>query len=344
MCCNQVHREDLLRWDCTSQSAPNTCHGLTRIGLAHIWGFIVNRRADKIKIRKKKKLPCKRRPISRTEKLTCAPRRYREGDTTYAHLTSSIEPHHQPQDAYRISKYAMAPLRGTRKRKEHDEADETSDLDFDGDTLDGVLSQSDSDSDAESTDFEDYDSDPDESQSDVQSDDADHKLEAEHATHATVDAGVESLEGAPSYRIVTDANGGERYEYEEIDPVYDSDDTDAQGPTNTIGNIPLSFYDSYPHIGYDINGKKIMRRATGEALDALLDSIELPKGWTGLTDPETGKPLNLSQDELELLRRLQMGEVPDEGHDPYPVSLFRSADFDLFNWLTTEAGYDSILH
>lgn len=29
----------------------------------------------------------------------------------------------------------------------------------------------------------------------------------------------------------------------EIDPVYDSDDSDAQGPVNTIGNIPLSFYD-----------------------------------------------------------------------------------------------------
>src|SRR6478752_4830149 len=114
----------------------------------------------------------------------------------------------------------------------------------------------------------------------------------------------------PNYRVVKDANGGERYEYAEVDPVYDSDDSDAQGPTNTIGNIPLSFYDSYPHIGYDINGKKIMRPATGEALDALLDSIEIPKGWTGLTDPETGKPLDLTQDQLELLKRLQMNEVP----------------------------------
>lgn len=124
----------------------------------------------------------------------------------------------------------------------------------------------------------------------------------------------------PNYRIEKDANGNERYVYSEINPVYDSDDSDAQEPANTIGDIPLSFYDSYPHIGYDINGKKIMRPATGEALDALLDSIEVPKGWTGLTDPATGKPLNLSQDELELLRRVQMGEVPEEGYDPYPVS------------------------
>jgi ribosome biogenesis protein ERB1 len=126
-------------------------------------------------------------------------------------------------------------------------------------------------------------------------------------------------EDKPNYTVVEDANGGERYVYEEIDPVYDSDDSDAGAATNTIGNIPLSFYDSYPHIGYDINGKKIMRPAAGEALDALLDSIEVPKGWTGLTDPATGKPRNLSQDELDILRRIQRNDLTEDGYDPYPV-------------------------
>lgn len=124
-----------------------------------------------------------------------------------------------------------------------------------------------------------------------------------------------------NYRVETDARGNERYVYDEIDPVYDSDDTDANEPVNTIGDIDLKFYDSYPHIGYDINGKKIMRPAAGEALDALLDSIEVPKGWTGLTDPATGKPLNLSQDELELIKKIQMKELPQDGFDPYPVRI-----------------------
>lgn len=129
----------------------------------------------------------------------------------------------------------------------------------------------------------------------------------------------EEEEDKPNYIITTDANGGERYVYDEIDPVYDSGDSDVPVTTNTIGNIPLTFYDSYPHIGYDINGKKIMRPAKGEVLDALLDSIDVPKGWTGLKDPATGKPLNLSQDELEILRRIQTNEMPEEGYDPYPV-------------------------
>lgn len=121
----------------------------------------------------------------------------------------------------------------------------------------------------------------------------------------------------PSYRVEKDAHGNKRYVYEEINPD-DNSELDELGPEeNTIGDIPLSFYDHFPHIGYSINGKKIMRPAKGAALDALLDSMEVPKGWTGLTDPSTGKPLELSEEELQLLRKIQMNEIPEEGYDPY---------------------------
>jgi ribosome biogenesis protein ERB1 len=191
--------------------------------------------------------------------------------------------------------------------------------------LDGVLSQSEDESEPED-DGTDHSIDHDDIEDDEDDEDADEDDVLSHNwMPGNGDAqwntpGSEDEADEPNYRVVKDANGMERYEYAEVDPVYDSDDTDALGPVNTIGNIPLSFYDSYPHIGYDINGKKIMRPATGEALDALLDSIEVPEGWTGLTDPETGKPLKLSRDELELLRRLQTGEVHEEGYDPYAVS------------------------
>ncbi|KAI9727569.1 MAG: Ribosome biogenesis protein erb1 [Chrysothrix sp. TS-e1954] len=117
--------------------------------------------------------------------------------------------------------------------------------------------------------------------------------------------------------LSTDANGNLRYLYPEIDPVYDSDDSDAQITSNRIGNISLSYYDKFPHIGYDINGKKITRPAKGDALDSLLDSIDVPEVWTGLTDPQTGKPLVLNQEELDTLKRLAKNEM-EEGYDPYP--------------------------
>lgn len=228
----------------------------------------------------------------------------------------------------------MGPSIPSRKRKEVSEVVESDD-EFDGAELEGILSQSEDDDDdvedsqsegeePELDDDEDEDEDEDE-EDDVRSGDEEGEaINGESNSKSKPDVDGEA-DDEPNYRVVKDANGGVRYEYAEIDPVYDSDDSDAQGPVNTIGNIPLSFYDSYPHIGYDINGKKIMRPATGEALDALLDSIELPKGWTGLTDPETGKPLNLSQEELELLKKLQMNEVPSDDYDPYPVCLFSSS-------------------
>ncbi|KAI7139424.1 hypothetical protein KC343_g17154, partial [Hortaea werneckii] len=49
----------------------------------------------------------------------------------------------------------------------------------------------------------------------------------------------EDDEDKPNYRIDTDANGNPRYVYGEIDPAYDSDDSEAPATTNTIGNIPL---------------------------------------------------------------------------------------------------------
>ena len=128
---------------------------------------------------------------------------------------------------------------------------------------------------------------------------------------------LEDEETGLKYKIVKDANGNERYLYDEIDPDEDSE-LDELGPEdNTIGDIPLSFYDHFPHIGYNINGKKIVRPAKGAALDSLLDSMEVPEGWTGLTDPSTGKPLELNQEELQLLKRVQTNKIPDEKYDPY---------------------------
>jgi ribosome biogenesis protein ERB1 len=121
-------------------------------------------------------------------------------------------------------------------------------------------------------------------------------------------------------KTVLDSAGNLRYIYPEVDTGYASDDSDRE-EMNTIGNIDLALYDEYPHVGYDINGKKIMRPAKGKALDALLDSIEVPKGWTGMLDKNTGGDLKLTREELEILKKIQMDEVPVDGYNPYEVGL-----------------------
>ena len=210
--------------------------------------------------------------------------------------------------------------------------------DADNLSLDGAFSQSGSDVDSQedlhlheelevSSDEDDLDDAGDEDAVDAEASRSEPIAGAKAVANSTaassggVDDEFASQEDAPNYTVTTDANGNPRYLYPPIDPVYDSDDTDAQGETNTIGNIPLAFYDAYPHIGYNINGKKIARPAAGAALDQLLDSIELPPGWTGLTDPSTGKPIELTPEELELVRRIQMREYPDADFDPYPATV-----------------------
>lgn len=249
----------------------------------------------------------------------------------------------------------MAPSTQSRKRKaavrDEPEPAQIQDELANG-ALDGILSEGDSEADSEDDDFEEEEEEDDEdgeeeldsdeipSEEDEEEDDVREQLRrlkttdsaqkksllGEHTnTPGLFDDADEELR--PNYTVTTDANGNVRYVYKEIDPVYDSDDSDAPVTTNTIGNIPTSYYDSYPHIGYDINGKKIMRPAKGDALDALLDQIDLPQGWTGLTDPATGKPLELTREELEVLKQVTRNEVPGEGYDPYP---------DMVHWFTHE--------
>lgn len=199
---------------------------------------------------------------------------------------------------------------------------------FDNGLQDGILSQSEDDAVSEANGLQSSEEDFSDEEALSQEADLSDEIPSEGEDDAdgvkingTAEADSEGDASSKNYEVTEDANGNPRYVYKNIDTVYDSDDSDAPATTNTIGNIPLSFYDSYPHIGYDINGKKISRPAKGEALDALLDSIEVPKGWTGLTDLATGKPLELSQEELEVLRRIQTNEVPEEGYDPYQPTI-----------------------
>ncbi len=119
---------------------------------------------------------------------------------------------------------------------------------------------------------------------------------------------------------VTGADGKPRPIYPEIIPEYESDDTDAED-TNTIGNIPISVYDDMPHIGYNINGKRIMRPATGSAIDTLIESIELPEGWTGLLDKDTGASLNLTKEEIDLIGKISKGINPDPEINPFEPTI-----------------------
>ncbi len=105
--------------------------------------------------------------------------------------------------------------------------------------------------------------------------------------------------------------------YPEIDAAYDSDSS-TENAENRIGNVPLEWYDDLPHIGYDINGRKVMKPATKDELDKFLDTVDGDgEAWFSARDNSTGKDVRLSDEELAIIRKLQNAEIPDDAYDPY---------------------------
>jgi hypothetical protein len=41
----------------------------------------------------------------------------------------------------------------------------------------------------------------------------------------------------------------------------------------------MHWYDDLPHIGYDFNGKKVLKPARGDELDKFLATVDDPASW-----------------------------------------------------------------
>ena len=50
------------------------------------------------------------------------------------------------------------------------------------------------------------------------------------------------------------------------------------------GNVPLEWYDEFDHVGYDLEGRKIMRGARKDELDALIDRFDNPDAGRTIHD------------------------------------------------------------
>ncbi|XP_046752546.1 ribosome biogenesis protein BOP1 homolog [Diprion similis] len=98
---------------------------------------------------------------------------------------------------------------------------------------------------------------------------------------------------------------------------YEQDSSDEEDIRNTVGNIPLQWYNEYPHIGYDWDGKKILKPEKGDQLDNFLKRMEDPDFWRTVKDPMTGQDVVLSEADIELITRIQKQKIPDAKFDEY---------------------------
>ncbi|KAL4265650.1 Ribosome biogenesis protein ERB1 [Pleurotus pulmonarius] len=120
--------------------------------------------------------------------------------------------------------------------------------------------------------------------------------------------------------IVSDITGRPKRVYPEIEPDYDSDSSTEDTP-NRVGDVPMHWYDDLPHIGYDINGKQVLRPARGDELDKFLKTVDDPEAWTSAFDRNMQGDKALSPQELDIIRRLYEGENPDAQYDPYEPTI-----------------------
>ena len=98
---------------------------------------------------------------------------------------------------------------------------------------------------------------------------------------------------------------------------YNYDSSDEEDIRNTIGNIPVNWYDEYDHIGYDLDGSKIRKPKRGDELEKFLSKMENPEHGVTVEDPTTGQKVVLSEADAEVVSRAASNKVPDAGYNLY---------------------------
>jgi ribosome biogenesis protein ERB1 len=102
-----------------------------------------------------------------------------------------------------------------------------------------------------------------------------------------------------------------------------SDDEDGDGEGNRIGRVPLHWYDEYDHIGYNAHGTKIIKQSAlgngGDLLDqALQNQDDLEKKKYMVYDALNDKDMQLTERQLEIIRRVQAGAFAHPEFDATP--------------------------
>ena len=105
---------------------------------------------------------------------------------------------------------------------------------------------------------------------------------------------------------------------ESTQPAAEETAAEDEMPINTVGNIPLEWYDDFDHVGYDLDGQKIMRGARKDELDALIQRMDDPNASRTVHDYLHGVDVVLSEEDIALIKRLQKHRFPDPNMNPYP--------------------------
>ncbi|CAA7050677.1 unnamed protein product [Microthlaspi erraticum] len=212
------------------------------------------------------------------------------------------------------AKEAKSVEKEVKSLKEEDlllESGTDSEYDGDGDSL--SLNSDDFDSDF-------YDSEDDGSQRETENGDEVHG-------HDGSDGNVDDDDESEQVDSENGEEDGSEEGFEQDEAVEESDSSeDEVAPRNTIGDVPIKWYDDEKHIGYDITGKKITKKEKQDKLDSFLATMDDSKNWRKIYDDYNDEEVELTKEESKLIRRMLKGEAPHADFDPYAPYV------DWFDW------------
>ncbi|MFH4983815.1 hypothetical protein AB6A40_010524 [Gnathostoma spinigerum] len=105
---------------------------------------------------------------------------------------------------------------------------------------------------------------------------------------------------------------------------YDSDD--EEDLRNTIGNVPVKWYDGEEHAGYDHDGNRISKPPKKSEIETFMEKMEDPDYWRKVLDVQTGCDAVLTDEQVDVINALNQGRYPTVGYNPYQpfVDLYSS--------------------
>ncbi|KAG3121389.1 Ribosome biogenesis protein [Phytophthora idaei] len=94
--------------------------------------------------------------------------------------------------------------------------------------------------------------------------------------------------------------------------------SDDEENVNTIGNVPLRWYEDYDHIGYNVDGKKIMKSNNGDGIDDAIAAKDHPNYDRTVYDAYNDRKIAISDRDMEIIRRMQAGAFAHPEFEAYP--------------------------
>lgn len=110
----------------------------------------------------------------------------------------------------------------------------------------------------------------------------------------------------------------------------ESDSSEDEATLNRVGDIPMEWYKDESHVGYDVEGKKLMK---GErtALERLLEETDDPNAMRTIHDVLHDQKKVLSNADLQMIFNLQRNRTTNSNYDMYAEVQQDTVEFDPLN-------------